>query len=95
MTLEACGHRNDFQIDLLLLDMSKAFVAIHCETGKENPVIRSLMEIRGVSEVTGVLGLYDVVIKVEASSSSALEEIITKYVRKVPHVLTTMTLIVI
>ena len=75
--------------------MSKAFVAIHCETGKESPVIRSLMEIRGVSEVTGVLGLYDVVIKVEASSSSALEEIITKYVRKVPHVLTTMTLIVI
>lgn len=75
--------------------MSKAFVAIHCETGKENQVIRNLMEIRGVSEVTGVLGLYDVVIKVEASSSSALEDVITKYVRKVPHVLTTMTLIVI
>ncbi|SHO45237.1 Transcriptional regulator, AsnC family (fragment) [Nitrosotalea sinensis] len=75
--------------------MSKAFVAIHCETGKENPVIRKLMEIRGISEVTGTLGLYDVIVKVEASDSLTLEKIITKEVRKVPHVLTTMTLMVI
>lgn len=75
--------------------MTKAFVAIHCETGKESPVIRKLMEIKGVSEVTGVLGLYDVIIKVEAIDSATLEQTITKYVRKVPHVLTTMTLIVI
>lgn len=75
--------------------MTKAFVTIHCETGKENQVIRKLMEIRGVKEVTGVLGLYDVIIKIEASDSAVLEEMITKYVRKVPYVLTTMTLIVI
>jgi DNA-binding Lrp family transcriptional regulator len=75
--------------------MSKAFVAIHCETGKESPVIRKLMEIRGISEVTGTLGLYDIIVKVEAPDSMALEKIITKEVRKVPHVLTTMTLMVI
>ena len=75
--------------------MSKAFVAIHCETGKEIPVIRKLMEIKGVSEVTGTLGLYDVIIKVEAPDSVTLEKIITKEVRKIQHVLTTMTLMVI
>lgn len=75
--------------------MSKAFVAIHCETGKENPVIRKLMETKGISEVTGTLGLYDIIIKVEASDSMTLEKIITKEVRKIPHVLTTMTLMVI
>jgi len=75
--------------------MTKAFVAIHCETGKENQVIRSIMEIKGVKEVIGVLGLYDVIAKIEAQDSVVLEQIITKYVRKVPHVLTTMTLIVI
>ena len=53
------------------------------------------MEIKGVKEVTGVLGLYDVITKIEAQDSVTLEQIITKYVRKVPHVLTTMTLIVI
>jgi len=70
-------------------------VAIHCETGKESPVIRKLMEIKGVSEVTGTLGLYDVIIKVEAPDSVTLEKIITKEVRKIQHVLTTMTLMVI
>jgi len=75
--------------------VNKAFVAIHCETGKESPVIRKLMEIKGVSEVTGTLGLYDVIIKVEAPDSKELENIITKHVRKVPNVLTTMTLMVI
>jgi len=75
--------------------MTKAFVAIHCETGKESQVIRRIMEIKGVKEVIGVLGLYDVIAKIEAQDSVILEQIITKYVRKVPHVLTTMTLIVI
>jgi DNA-binding Lrp family transcriptional regulator len=75
--------------------MSKAFVAIHCETGKEGSVIRKLMEIKGVSEVTGTLGLYDIIVKVEAADSMMLEKIITKEVRKIPNVLTTMTLMVI
>ena len=70
-------------------------MAIHCETGKENPIIRRLMEISGVSEVTGTLGLYDIIVKIDASDSLMLEKIITKEVRKIPHVLTTMTLMVI
>lgn len=75
--------------------MTKAFVAIHCSTGKESQVIRKLMEVKGISEVTGILGLYDIIVKVEAENSALLEQVIIKYVRKVPHVLTTMTLIVI
>ncbi len=75
--------------------MTKAYVAIHCQTGKENQVIRGLTEIKGVSEVTGVLGLYDVIIKIEADDSMKLEQIITKKIRTVPNVLTTMTLIVV
>ncbi|TLX65924.1 MAG: Lrp/AsnC family transcriptional regulator [Thaumarchaeota archaeon] len=75
--------------------MTKAYVAIHCQTGKENQIIRSLMEMKGVSEVTGVLGLYDIIIKIEAEDSMKLEQIITKKIRTVPHVITTMTLIVI
>ena len=74
--------------------MVKAFVAVHCQTGKENQVIRALMEIKGISEVTGVLGLYDVILKIEADDTMKLEQIITKQVRSVPHILTTMTLVV-
>lgn len=75
--------------------MTKAYVAIHCQTGKENQIIRALMEMKGLSEVTGVLGLYDIIIKIEADDSMKLEEIITKKIRTVPYVLTTMTLIVV
>ncbi|MFZ0184223.1 MAG: Lrp/AsnC ligand binding domain-containing protein [Nitrosotalea sp.] len=75
--------------------MNKAFIAIHCETGKENPIIRKLMEIKGVSEVTGTLGLYDIIAKVEAQDSKELESIITTKIRRIPNVLTTMTLMVI
>ena len=75
--------------------MNQAFIAIHCETGRENPIIRSLMEIKGISEVTGTLGLYDIIAKVEAADSRELENIITQKIRKIPHVLTTMTLMVI
>ncbi|MDE1872667.1 MAG: Lrp/AsnC family transcriptional regulator [Thaumarchaeota archaeon] len=75
--------------------MSKAFVAIHCETGKESQVIRKLTEIKGIKNVTGVLGLYDVIVEVESSGSMTLEQAVTGYIRKVPHVLSTMTLIVV
>ena len=75
--------------------MNQAFIAIHCDTGKENPIIRKLMEIKGISEVTGTLGLYDIIAKIEAADSRELENIITQQVRKIPNVLTTMTLMVI
>lgn len=75
--------------------MNKAFVAIHCETGKESQVIRKLAEIKGIKNVTGVLGLYDVIVEVESNDSMTLEKAVTGYIRKVPHVLTTMTLIVV
>jgi DNA-binding Lrp family transcriptional regulator len=75
--------------------MTNAFVAIHCETGKEGSVIRKLLELDGISEVTGILGLYDIIVKIESKDSIILEQIVTKNIRKIPHVLTTMTLIVI
>ena len=75
--------------------MTKAFVAIHCETGKESQIIRKLLEVKGIKNVTGVLGLYDIIVEIESPDSSLLEKIITEQIRKVPHVLTTMTLITV
>lgn len=75
--------------------MTQAYVIIHCETGMEEWVIRNLKKIEGVKEVVGVLSLYDIVVKVEANDQFVLEEIITKRIRKVQHIHTTMTLMVI
>ena len=90
---EVYGHKSNFLLSKTT--MTRAFVAVHCEVGKEGQVIRKLMETKGISEVTGVLGLYDIIVKVEAQDSSTLEQIVTKQIRKIPNVLTTMTLIVI
>lgn len=75
--------------------MAQAYVIIHCETGMEEWVIRNLKKIEGVKEVAGVLSLYDIVAKVEAKDQDTLEKIITKQIRKVQHIHTTMTLMVI
>lgn len=75
--------------------MAQAYVIIHCETGMEEWVIRNLKKIEGVKETAGVLSLYDIVVKVEAKDQPTLEKIITKHIRKVEHIHTTMTLMVI
>jgi DNA-binding Lrp family transcriptional regulator len=75
--------------------MAQAYVIIHCETGKEEWVIRNLKKIEGVKEVAGVLSLYDIVVKVEAKDHTTLEKIITKQIRKAQYIHTTMTLMVI
>ena len=75
--------------------MAQAYVIIHCATGMEEWVIRNLKKIEGIKEVVGVFSLYDIVVKVEAKDQSMLEKIITKQIRKVQHIHTTMTLMVI
>lgn len=75
--------------------MTKAFVVIHCETGKESHIIKKLEGVTGIKHVTGVLGLYDIIVEVESNDAGSLEKIITGHIRKVPHVLSTMTLIAV
>lgn len=75
--------------------MTKAFVAIHCETGKESDIVKKLSGVDGIKNVTGVLGLYDIIVEIESEDSVVLEKIITGHVRRVPHVLSTMTLVTV
>lgn len=75
--------------------MAQAYVVIYCESGMEEWVMRSLRKIEGVKEVAAVFGLYDIIVKVEGKDSAALEEIITRKIRKLQYIHTTMTLLVI
>jgi DNA-binding Lrp family transcriptional regulator len=74
--------------------LALGYVAVHCDTGKELHVFERISDIRKVKEVQIVLGLYDVICKLETSSTKELEEAVMK-IRKIPHVQTTMTLLVI
>jgi len=73
--------------------MTTGYVAIHCNTGREIHVFDKVLQTPKVKEATIVLGLYDVICKIETGSTKELEDTVM-LLRKIPHVLTTMTLIV-
>ena len=69
--------------------MTKAYVLINCKIGFENAIIKELIKIPEVKEVQGVLGDYDIFVKLESYSEGDLEKIITRQIRKIPNILTT------
>ena len=72
-----------------------AFVLINCELGVEEFVISELKEIETVREVRGVLGAYDILVKLEAGSFDEISKTITLKIRKLDKIRFTMTLNVI
>ena len=72
--------------------MVKAYVMMNCKLGSEKEVINSLTKIDGIREAHGTLGLYDVVAKLESDTEEQIKEIVTKTIRKMPKVNSTVTL---
>ena len=75
--------------------MSIAYVLVQCLIGHEMKVLRSLLEINFVKEGKGTFGYYDILVKIEAPSEKQIENVVTKKIRKIKHVITTTTLSVI
>lgn len=76
-------------------NVSQAYVVIHCDKGEEYNVLKNLSKIPDIKEADVVFGYYDVLCKIESNDHKELEKIITKHIRDLPHVRTTMTLNVI
>jgi len=70
----------------------QAYVVIHGDQGEEFNILKNLSYIPEVKEADVVFGYYDIICKIETSQYEILEDIITKAIRKLPHVRTTMTL---
>ena len=63
-----------------------------CDLGSEVNVIESLKKIDGVKEVHGILGLYDLIAHVELDSEKKIQDTVTKVIRKIPKIKSTMTM---
>lgn len=63
---------------------------INCELGSEKEIITSLRKIVGVKEAHGTLGLYDIVIQLESPTEQNIQEIVTKVIRKMPKIHSTV-----
>jgi DNA-binding Lrp family transcriptional regulator len=73
--------------------MPRAFVLINVESGSEDDVLRELRSIEGVEEAYFSYGVYDIITKIKASTMELLKEMVTRRVRTLPKVRSTLTLI--
>jgi len=76
-------------------NLSQAYVVLHADKGEEYSVLRSLSHIPEVTEADVVFGFYDVLCKIESNEYASLEQVITKTIRSLHHIKTSMTLNVI
>ncbi|GAG86543.1 unnamed protein product [marine sediment metagenome] len=75
--------------------MSTAFILLDVDLGKSAKVVEELQDIPETKYVYTVYGVYDVVIKLEAESIQHLKDIITKKIRPLEHVKSTLTMLVV
>jgi len=101
MTLTSSESGDLFQISEKLVgamlgkNSSKAYVVFHCEKGQEYPTLKNLCKIPEVKEADVVFGYYDVICRMESSSEEVLQDVITRAIRAIPNLKTSMTLNII
>jgi DNA-binding Lrp family transcriptional regulator len=76
-------------------NIAQAYVVIHCDKGEEYTILKNLAHIPEVKEADVVFGYYDVICRLEAPEYKILENVITKAIRSLPHIRTSMTLNII
>ena len=59
-----------------------AYMLINCSPGSETEVISEISSLTGVVEVNGILGKYDVFVKISAENPDSMELAIAK-IRKI------------
>ncbi len=73
--------------------MPQAFVLINVESGSEEEVVGQLKKIEGVEEAYFSYGVYDIITKVKAESMEKLKDMVTRKIRTLNRVRSTLTLI--
>jgi DNA-binding Lrp family transcriptional regulator len=73
--------------------MPQAFVLINVESGAEEEVVGELEKIEGVEEAYYSYGVYDIITKIAAESMEKLKEMVTRKIRTLTKVRSTLTLI--
>lgn len=72
--------------------METVYVLIQRDLGAEMGIIAELTQIPEVREVRGTYGIYDIFCKVQSESKECTDEIVTKRIRKVERIRSTITL---
>jgi DNA-binding Lrp family transcriptional regulator len=74
--------------------MPTAYILINYEIGTEDKILNRLKNLPDVVEVSEVNGIYDIIVKLRSDNLDDIREIITKQIRTIKTIRSTMTLIV-
>ena len=75
--------------------MTRALVFINATMGPESAVLEALQKVRGVKEAYLVYGTYDIVVKIETDTMDSLKDLVTRRIRRIDAVRTTLTMPVV
>ena len=73
--------------------MPRDFVLINVESGSEDDVLKELKTVEGVEEAYFSYGVYDLITKIKADTMDKLKEMVTRNIRTLTKVRSTLTLI--
>ena len=73
--------------------MPQAYVLINVESGSEKEVVNQLKTVAGVEEAYYSYGVYDIISKVKAETMEELKDLVTRKIRTLNRVRSTLTLI--
>ncbi len=82
-------------MNIQYLLMPTAYVLINCDLGSEDDIIKELKKLPEVVEVSGVFGVYDIIVRIRSDSMDKLREVVTWNVRRIDKVRSTLTMMVI
>jgi len=86
---------NEIEQKVLDNHMAQAFIAIHCSKSDERNIMKKLDEIPEVIEADMLIGNYEMICKIAAPTYNTISEIVSKKIRKIPEIKSTMTINVI
>jgi DNA-binding Lrp family transcriptional regulator len=73
--------------------MPRAFVLINVESGSEDEVLKELKKMEGVEEAYFSYGVYDLITRVKADTMENLKDMVSRRIRTLNKVRSTLTLI--
>jgi len=86
---------NEVEREVLDAYMAQAFVTVHCLKSDEPKIMQRLEEIPEVVEVDMLVGNYEMICKIAAPTYNDISEIISKRIRKIPEIKSTITINII
>ena len=86
---------NEIEQKILDTHMAQAFITIHCSKSDESRVMTNLEEIPEVIESDALIGTYEIICRIAAPTHNNISEIVSKKIRRIPGIKSTITINVI